>query len=281
MKTFYIITNDIKDPDYQVTHKIVELIEHEGGKAILAQDEDYYEQKNRILENSSGESRVDCILSLGGDGTLLRAAGELHDYDIPFIGMNLGTLGYLTEIELISIQEDIKHLVLDETIVEERMMLSGHIAGTENIALNDVVLSRTGKISTIQFQIYVNGAFLHSYKADGVLISTPTGSTGYSMSAGGPVVEPTATVFILTPICSHSLNNRSIVLSADGVIDMVLGEGREGEIEEAIVSFDGRDSIRIQSGDSIRITKANKTMKLLKLSSVSFLETLSKKMAGS
>lgn len=282
MKNFYIITNNIKDPEYQVTNVIKQLIESEGGSAIIGTEGDYQDGRNCILENDSNLESIDCILSLGGDGTLLRAAGDLHGYDIPFIGMNLGTLGYLTEIEKATLEEDIHKLVQGETLVEERMMLSGQVNHMENVALNDVVLTRSGEIGTIRFGIYVNGAYLHSYKADGAIISTPTGSTGYSMSAGGPIVEPTATVFILTPICSHSLlNSRSIVLSAEGVIDIVLEQGREGQIEEANVSFDGRDSIRIKTGEMVRITKADRTMKLLKLSSVSFLETLRKKMAGS
>lgn len=282
MKIFYIITNNIKDPEYQVTEEIKILIETAGGQAIIGCDEDYQNGRNRILENEDNTTPVDCILSLGGDGTLLRAAGDLHEYDIPFIGMNLGTLGYLTEIEKTTLGEDIYTLVNGDILTEERMMLFGQVNSMGNVALNDVVLTRNGEIGTIRFGIYVNGAYLHSYKADGVIISTPTGSTGYSMSAGGPIVEPTAKVFIMTPICSHSLlNSRSIVLSADDVIDIVLEKGREGQVEKANVSFDGRDSIGIQTGESVRITKASSTMKLMKLSRVSFLETLRKKMAGS
>ena len=271
MKIFYIITNCIKDPDYVVTNMIQSFIEMEGAKSYIGQEVD---GKYDFPE------QVDCIVSLGGDGTLIRAAGDFHEYDIPLIGVNLGTLGYLTEIEKNNLREDIRTLVNGQTLVEERMMICGSIKERENIALNDVVVTREGELRTIGFHIYVNGSFLHSYKADGMIVSTPTGSTGYSMSAGGPIVEPTASIFIVTPICSHSLNSRSIVLSSEDVIEIVLDGGREGELEQAKVSFDGNVSYEISTGDVVKITKAYKTMKLMKLSSVSFLETLRKKMAG-
>ena len=132
----------------------------------------------------------------------------------------------------------------------------------------------------IQFNIFVNGKLLNAYQADGVIISTPTGSTAYNLSAGGPIVAPTASMIVITPICSHALNASSIVFSADDEIILEVGEGRDGRREEAIVSFDGENNIEVHTGDWIVIRKANDTTKLLKLSKVSFLETLRKKMKG-
>ncbi len=271
MKKFYIITNPIKDPNYAVTNELKSIIELSGGIAMIGKETD---------GTYDIETDVDCILSLGGDGTLIRAAGALHEYEIPFIGVNLGTLGYLTEIERNNLVESMKILLHEQPITEERMMIRGEVNGVEAVALNDIVLSRAGGIRTIQFHLFVNGAFLHSYRADGIIVSTPTGSTGYSMSAGGPIVEPTATIFIVTPICSHSVNTRSIVLASKDVIEIVLGPGREDSIEEAYVSFDGGASVGMKTGDRIRITKTDKTIKLMKVSEISFLETLRRKMAG-
>lgn len=271
MKTFYIITNHSKDPMYDLTHEIKNLIEEAGACGIIA---------NEVDGSYVVPEEVDCVVTLGGDGTLIRATSDLHGYDLPFIGVNLGTLGYLTEIERDNLKSDIWQLIHGDTILEERMMICGEINDKSGVALNDIVVTREGSLRAIRFRIYVNGAYLHSYKADGMIISTPTGSTGYSMSAGGPIVEPTASLFIVTPICSHSLNSRSIVLSSEDVIDIVLGGGREGSLEEASISFDGGASFGMKTGERVRVTKANKTMKLMKLSSVSFLETLSKKMAG-
>lgn len=271
MKRFYIITNDSKDPVHDLTNEVKSIIEEVGASAIVSVDEDGV---YNIPED------IECVITLGGDGTLIRATRDLHIYDIPFIGVNLGTLGYLTEIERENLRGDIFQLVHGETYIEERMMIRGQMGNSSEVALNDIVVTREGSLRSIRFQIYVNGAYLHSYKADGMIISTPTGSTGYSMSAGGPIVEPTASLFIVSPICSHSLNSRSIVLSSDDVIEIVLGGGRDSSIETASVSFDGATTVPISTGDRVKITKADKRMKLLKLSRISFLETLSKKMAG-
>lgn len=274
MKKFYIITNYKKDPDHIVTREIQRYITEAGGEAILGQ------MKNGIYNIEEWAHELTCILTLGGDGTLIRTAGALYSWGIPILGINLGTLGYLTEIEMEHLKENISQLVKEESLVEERMMIQGKVLDHDKVAINDIVLVREGEVRTIQFEIYVNGSYLHGYKADGMILSTPTGSTGYSMSAGGPIVEPTASLFIATPICPHSLSSRSIILSSDDVIEIKLGEGREGEVDTASVSFDGNASIHIKTGDSVKITKADHTMKLMKLSSVSFLETLRKKMAG-
>ena len=142
------------------------------------------------------------------------------------------------------------------------------------------MLSRTGALRIIQFNIYVNGELLNTYRADGIIISTPNGSTAYNLSAGGPIVEPTAAMIVITPICSHALNTSSIVLSAEDEIVLEIGEGRDGRIEEAGISFDGERNIEVHTGDKVVIQKAEHTTKLLKLSKVSFLEILRKKMEG-
>ena len=153
--------------------------------------------------------------------------------------------------------------------------------GNSGIALNDIVLSRKGALRVIHFNLYVNGALLNSYEADGIIISTPTGSTAYNLSAGGPIVEPTASIIVLTPICSHALNKSSIVLSADEEIMIEIGDGRSGKKEEVYISFDGADMIELKTGDRIRICKSEHTAALMKLSKDSFLERLRRKMKGS
>lgn len=269
MNKFCIITNKSKDASLEVTHRIQRYIEGKGKECILAND-----GKN-VPED------VECVLVLGGDGTLIRAARELLLVDIPMIGINLGTLGYLAEIELQNFEKAIDQLLTDTNVIEERMMLKGKLNGKfEDVALNDIVITRLGTLRVIRFKVYVNGELLNSYQADGIIISTPTGSTGYNLSAGGPIVAPTASMIVMTPICSHALNTSSIVLSADDVIEIEIGPGRDGMIEEAGVSFDGDRNIEVHTGDRIRIEKAKDTTKLLKLSKVSFLEILRKKMKG-
>lgn len=269
MKNFYVITNNTKDKTNEVATQIKKYIEAKGGQCYLASQEELVPEG------------VECILVLGGDGTLIRAARELRTKGIPFLGINMGTLGYLTEAEVTNIEECLETLLSGETHVEARMMLKGVVKDTaEDVALNDIVLSRSGSLRIIQFHIYVNGELLNTYHADGIIISTPTGSTAYNLSAGGPIVEPTAKMIVVTPICSHALNSSSIVLSAEDEITLVMGEGRDGRIEKASISFDGEHDMEISTGDRVVIREAEDTTKLLKLSKVSFLEILRKKMKG-
>lgn len=269
MKRFYIITNRTKDKDLEVTKNIQAYIERKGGLCLLAE------------ENDVMPDDIDCILVLGGDGTLIRAARELPSGDVPMLGINMGTLGYLTEVEVSDLEKSIDQLMAGDVYVEKRMLLQGHVQDqVPNLALNDIVLTRFGKVRVIQFRIYVNGELLNTYRADGVIVSTPTGSTAYNLSAGGPIVAPTASLIVITPICSHALNTSSIVLSAEDEIVLEVCEGRDGDMEEAVVSFDGVEDIIVHTGDRIQIRKAEATVKLIKLSKISFLEIMRKKMKG-
>lgn len=268
MENFYIITNTMKDDEYRITAQVRSYLERYGKKCSLSQEGEIPNQ-------------VDCAIVLGGDGTLIQAARQLVKYEIPLIGVNLGTLGYLTEVEVKTLEQDLYRLAMGELDIESRMMLSGVINGhTRDIALNDVVVTRKGALRVIHFNIYMNGTLLNSYQADGVIISTPTGSTGYNLSAGGPVVEPTASLIVITPICSHALNTSSIVLSAEDVLEVEVGEGRYGNIEDAAVSFDGTEMISLQTGDRIVVKRAKERTKLVKLSKESFMKTMRRKMKG-
>ena len=140
--------------------------------------------------------------------------------------------------------------------------------------MNDIVLTREGNIRIVQFNVYVNGTLLNTYLADGVIISTPTGSTGYNLSAGGPVVEPTASIIVITPICSHALNTSSVVLSAE------VCPGRYGRQEEVALCYDGAVRRKLVSGDRVCIRRAEETAKLIKLSKESFMKTMREKMKG-
>ena len=225
---------------------------------------------------------VDCVLVLGGDGTLLQASRDLVERNIPLLGINLGTLGYLAEIDRSNIKPALDKLLLDEYEIHERMMLSG-TAYHQNkklmsdIALNDIVIGRNGRLRIIDLNIYVNDEFLNSYSADGIIISTPTGSTGYSLSAGGPIVSPESEIIMITPIAPHTLNTRSIVLPHDAKITVEIGEGHSTR-EGAEATFDGDTSVNLNCNDQIVITKANRCARLVKINNISFLEILRKKM---
>lgn len=278
MERFYIITNNLKDPDYRITQEMKAYIVDHGKSCLLcAKDEEGHIIQDKVPDG------IECAIVLGGDGTLIRAARELKNHSIPLLGVNMGTLGYLAEVELPNYKKALDYLFENTPDIENRMMMQGNICGSkteENVAMNDIVITREGNLRIVHFNVYVNGMLLSSYQADGMIVSTPTGSTGYNLSAGGPVVEPTASMFVITPICSHALNASSVVLSAEDTIEVEICEGRYGRIERALVSFDGADTVVLETGDRVMIRKAEETTRLVKLGKESFIKIMREKMKG-
>jgi len=275
MKRFFLITNEAKDPQRVFTKKIADAIERYGGEAFCVQNE-----RQTLIEGR--KAGIDCALVLGGDGTLLRAARNLLDSGIPLLGINLGTLGYLAEVESACAVEAIERLVRDEYVREERMMLSGSILAKreeKQYALNDIVISRCGTLQILNVRIYVNDRFLKDYCADGVIVAAPTGSTGYNLSAGGPIVEPSASLLLLTPICPHTLNTRSIVFSPEDEITVEIPPGKDGYEQVVEANFDGSYKVTMRTGDRILIHRADKTTGIVRLHTESFLTVLQKKMS--
>lgn len=285
MKHFFVITNEKKDTGLQTTLFIQSYLSKHGAVCELSTEHD------EVTEGTQ------CILVLGGDGTLLQAARDTFGRNIPLIGVNLGTVGFMAEVEKNHIKEALDALIADQFTVEERMMLDGsfplHRQDTlsepgakeyaqyemmEAHALNDIVLTRQGGLKVLTYEVFVNGQFLNQYHADGVIISTPTGSTGYNMSAGGPIVEPKAKLLLLTPICPHTLSPRSIILAAEDQIEIKIGYGRNGEEQEAFVNFDGSVAHRLTTGDVIRVSQSRQITYLLRISQAGFLENLHNKM---
>lgn len=276
MDYFYIITNKLKDKDYKITNEIRQYIESRGKTCFLSEKDG----EGHIIPGTIPEE-AQCGLVLGGDGTLIRAVRDMGRQSLPLLGINLGTLGYLADVELSDFKQALDQLFDGTPDIEERMMLEGVFRGErKDIAMNDVVLAREGKVRIVSFNIYVNGILLNTYQADGVIISTPTGSTGYNLSAGGPVVEPTAQMIVITPICSHALNTSSVVLSADDVIEVEVCEGRYGRQEQVSLCFDGAEQTTLITGEKVCIRRAGQTAKLIKLSRESFMKTMRRKMKG-
>lgn len=282
MRYFYLITNEVKDPQGVYTKRITAYLEAHGGK-VTCIDNTAAAAMDTVVSKDRGGEEMACVLVLGGDGTLLRAARNMIDKDIPLLGINLGTLGYLAEVEIGAIEQALDKLLAADYTREERMMLEGQVRkqhqSEDNFALNDIVISRCGTLQILTFHIYVNGQFLNSFSADGMIVATPTGSTGYNMSAGGPVVEPAANLLLLTPICPHTLNTRSIVLAPEDEIRIEIPQGKDGRLQAVEANFDGSCKIGLQTGDSIVIRKASKTTGILKLNTESFLAVLHKKMS--
>ncbi len=282
MKHFFMITNQQKDKDLALTKQMMAFIEGNGGTcAYYATEGKKGVEAAPKLEDIPKET--ECILVLGGDGTLIRAATKLVTCDIPLIGVNLGTVGYLCELEAKDIFTALECLMQDNYVIGERMLLTGHgeMQGeqiSERCALNEITIHRTGALSILNLVVYVNGKHLHTFHGDGMIVSTPTGSTGYNMSAGGPIVDPKAQMLLLTPINAHNLNAKSIVIGAEDEVTIELGSKRAENDESALVSFDGDSAGTLSVGDKFVIKRADATIKICKLSEESFLEILRKKM---
>ena len=286
MDKFYIITNRDKDQNLRFTEEIVQYLKEHGKKCQVQQAERRVEGEYHYTDPALIPEDTQCILVLGGDGTLLQAARDVVHREIPMLGINLGTLGFLAEIDKTSIYTALDKLFADDYEIEERMMLTGtvwrgdKITG-QDVALNDIVISRVGPpLRVIGFNNYVNDGYLNSYNADGIIIATPTGSTGYSLSCGGPIIAPNAAMTVMTPIAPHTLNTRSIIFPEDDVITVELGEGRRQIQENGLASFDGDVEVPMATGDRIVIKKASVSVKILKLNHLSFVEVLRQKMSN-
>ena len=272
--------------DNIATNMIIDYLEEHGARCHVQKITEKMEGPYHYTDPDGIPEDTQCIIVLGGDGTLLQAARDVVHLDIPLLGINLGTLGFLAEVDKNSVYPALDRLLTDDYELEERMMLEGKIyRGDElvgkDIALNDIVIGREGHLRVIRFKNYVNDSYMNSYNADGIIISTPTGSTGYSLSAGGPVVSPSASMMIMTPIAPHTMNTRSIILSGEEAVTVEIGEGRHNTIEKAVASFDGDTQISMVTGDRIVIRKATVRTKILKLNHLSFVEVLRQKMSNS
>lgn len=276
MKSFLLIVNSIKgEAAFEVCNRIENAIDAKGGS---------WHKISGFVKTEDIPKDVDCGIVLGGDGTLLHAARDLMSIDIPLIGVNFGHLGFLADVETDAVEQMVDRLMADDYLVEERMMLDATVRreGREVFsasALNDIVIGRSGVMTVIDFKLFVNGIRLNSYKADGIIAATPTGSTAYSMSAGGPLVKPSAQLIVMTPVCPHTLNTRSIVLDKDDIIEIEICQSKQLDTDESgYVYFDGDMPTPLYNGDIIRIRKSENSTKVIKLDSRSFLEVLRRKL---
>ncbi len=284
MKQFYLITNPDKEHVEEVARSICSYLESRGcGCAVQGENPAEGPRLYKYTDASQIPERTECVITLGGDGTLIQAARDLAGRQIPIIGVNLGTLGYLTQI---SRQEDITQmlndLINDQYRMERRMMLKGSVYRDgektyEGLALNEIVLTRREMLRVLKFRIYVNEDCLNEYTADGMIVATPTGSTAYNLSAGGPIVEPAARMTILTPICPHALNMRSIVFPAEDRIEIEMTGSDDGG---QVVVYDGDAVWDVKPGVRIKIEEAETETLLIKLKHISFLDNLREKMTG-
>jgi NAD+ kinase len=257
IKKVGIVANIEKVKIAQYTRSLKEWLEEKAVEVFLSAE---IAGKMGVLNGLKWDElarKSELLIVLGGDGTMLRTARYVAKYNLPILGINMGSFGYLTEVNLNEMHSTLELILSGKFTVEKRMMLAVVIKHGKTITnvgdvLNDVVINR-GNLSRInELETGVNGEYLTTYKGDGLIISTPTGSTAYSLSAGGPIVFPGKDLIIINPICPHTLTNRPIIFPADSNLSITLSSKGKG----ATLTLDGQESYRIKSGDVVTIKKS-------------------------
>ena len=244
-----------------------ERIEHQTGCAIES-----------VKEEALAKT-VDLMLVLGGDGTMIATARMLGDIEVPVMGVNYGGLGYLAEFPLEELFSALEAILAGDYKVQERLMLTvelrrGEELITKNRVLNDVVVNKSALARIIEIEAYLNNQFLNRFRADGLIVSTPTGSTAYNLSAGGPIIFPSMNAIVITPICPFTLSNRPIVVPDDSVIEVRLMT----ENEEVALTLDGQVGFPLQAGDRAMIRKSNATFNLVQPANRNYFDVLRDKL---
>jgi NAD+ kinase len=230
----------------------------------------------KAVDNFAGA--IDLVVVLGGDGTMLGIGRQLAGSDVPLVGINMGRLGYMTDIPIQSVQTTLPKIIEGEYEADTRTLLDAVVLRNSKeinraLALNDVVVNRSGISGMVELAVHVNGSFMYNQRSDGLIVSTPTGSTAYALSAGGPILHPRVAGILLAPIAPHSLSNRPIVLPEDCVTAIEVVDGRE-----VIVNFDMQSQTDLQTGDKIEVRQSQKTITLLHPRSHSDYKTLREKL---
>ncbi|MCX4326195.1 MAG: NAD(+)/NADH kinase [Lachnospiraceae bacterium] len=285
MEQFCIITNSDKKANHDMVHHIMEYMEANGKKCIILENRmsdsagiRHFTDVSKIPENT------ECAIVLGGDGTMIQAAIDLVHRKLPIIGVNTGNLGFLTEVEGSSVDIALDRLFNNSFTIENRIMLKeiSYFKQPDSrsscYALNDIVVSKRGGARLITIKVFLNNELADIYRGDGIIISTPTGSTGYNLSAGGPVLVPHIKAVIITPICPHSLNKRSLIVDASGQITLETGQTKDTGADFAVVAADGRNVGEISTGDRLVIEVPHAVTQIIKLSGIGFYEKMREKL---
>jgi len=256
----------------EVAHTIPELLawlQAHGYRVIVDPETAKYSNGQEEVPRAQMSSRaLDLIVVLGGDGTLLSAVRATAASDAPLLGVNLGSLGFLTDVPLSSLFSMLDQIAQGRAAVEQRSLMQCDLLRGEEIlgsykAFNDVVVNKTALARLNNYDLFVDKAFVSSYRADGMIVATPTGSTAYSLSAGGPVVMPTVKAFVITPVAPHSLTHRPLVVPDSAVVEIVL----RSDEEVAYLSLDGQPGLDLKDGDRVRCRRSEHKISLFRTDS--------------
>jgi len=276
-----IIANTNKKELFDILPGLISWLEKYDNNVVV--EKDIYDLTTDILKNIDHAerdeipSKCNMVLALGGDGTIISAARVVGNSGVPIAGINLGGLGFLAEVALEEIYDRLQLIQDGNYLVEERMVLRAKLENEKEIsyrALNDIVIERGSSTRMISITVTVDDKFFNRYSADGIIIATPTGSTAYSLSAGGPIIVPPHEAVIVTPLSPHSLSQRAVVIKPDSKIK-IIPENTSGEM---LVSIDGQTSVKIKNGQTIHIERAENNIRLVKWKDKSYFDTLRAKL---
>ena len=280
IKTVGLIINSYKEQIVQIGRQVIDLLEHQHVTVLAMGEEAEALQVPSVgVDQFCSEAQV--VLVIGGDGTMLRAARTVYKKEIPILGINQGYLGFLTEVEVEHLEPALEQLLHGNYQVERRMMLNamvyrdGQCIADVN-ALNDMVVTKGALSRIIRTELYLGEQLVERHYGDGLIFSTPTGSTGYSLSAGGPIVYPSVDVCIVAPICSHSLISRPMIFSPDYTLTVRM----DSVNVPAMLTVDGQNGVELQQGDLIHIKKAAHDTCLIVLEQRNFFAVLQGKLKG-
>jgi NAD+ kinase len=278
MKNFLIVARSFSDLHEKYINIIRDYISAHGGMCILDLDTCPDSSETQVTVDDN----IECIITVGGDGTVVRVAQNVTNRKVPIVGLNCGHLGYLCDMTVDNVEHCLDQLLCDNYKIDERMMLEGECVndmGHHYRALNDIVVaSDAAGLFVLNLTVKVNGIQLYSHNCDGLIMSTPTGSTAYNLSANGPIVSPHADCIILTPINPHTLNSRSIILSSDDEVEVILTARHEEDDPRANVIYDGTLRQILKKDESLKIYRSKATSRMVMLENVNFLERIRARM---
>lgn len=281
MNKIGFITNIKKDHNLKYTKYLTDWIYNNGLMPVLTNK--YFKSLDIKAEFSQPEEmykNVDFVVVLGGDGTILKVARRTALYNTPILGINFGTLGYLADVEKNDAVKAIENILNKNYSIEKRMMLETYIENNnkikniKNLALNEVCISNSIFSKMIQISMEINGGFIDSYRADGIIVSTPTGSTAYNLSAGGPILKPETELMAITYVCPHALFSRPFVIPGGDIIKIKA----IGEYTNAVLALDGQQSVNLSSKDTVVIKRSKYYASIIKTTNLSFYDILRRKM---
>ena len=278
-KTAAIISRPDRPEVAQIMPGLVDWLGEHGYEVVIDLETSKYARGRRSVPRSQlGSMPLDLVIVLGGDGTLLSAARATAPVDVPLLGVNLGSLGFLTEVPLQSLYTMLDAIVQGRATVEHRTLmectlLRGDEVRGSYLVFNDAVVNKTTLARLNTYDLYIDGVFVSSYRADGMIVATPTGSTAYSLSAGGPVLVPTVEALLVTPVAPHSLTHRPLVVPDSSEIEILL----RSEEEVAYLSLDGQPGLDLRDGDRVRCRRSEHTVNLFRTGS-NFFQVLRSKL---